>query len=210
MPGAVLTQPLPLHSLWDSDARSRHLASTIDSLYIVPLAHDVCTTCLRRPQARRGLAAAAAAGSACRRYQAHRRRHAAQARSPPASARRQLIVSPQESVLGIRCAVVPSESLRVCVQVRRVLYLVIIDSAGWSCAQLPHLPQDWAHPTPTLHRDLTLPLPHLSRTGPALVTSAPGLGSLLPHLHQDWAHPCHICAGTGLTPTDTERRLALV
>ena len=77
---------LPLHSLWDSDARSRH-----------------------------GLAAAAAAGSACRRYQAHRRRHAAQARSPPASARRELIVSPQESVLRIRCAVVPFEiAARVC------------------------------------------------------------------------------------------------
>jgi hypothetical protein len=137
---------LPLHSLWDSDARSRH-----------------------------GLAAAAAAGSACRRYQAHRRRHAAQARSPPASARRELIVSPQESVLGIRCAVVPSRSLRVCVRVRRVLYLVIIDSAGWSCAQLPHLPQDWAHPTPTSAPGLDAPL----------ATSSPGLGPPLSHLHQD-------------------------
>ena len=46
---------------------------------------------------------------------------------------------------------------------------------------LPHLRQDWAHPS------------HIcAGTGLTAPTSAPGLGSPLPHLRQDWAHPSHI------------------
>ena len=42
----------------------------------------------------------------------------------------------------------------------------------------------------SLRRDRGPPLPHRTGTGLAPATS-----------HRDWAHPCHICAGTGLTPT---------
>jgi hypothetical protein len=38
-------------------------------------------------------------------------------------------------------------------------------------------------------------------TGLARATSDSGMSSPLPHLHLDGAHPCHICAGTGLTPS---------
>ena len=44
--------------------------------------------------------------------------------------------------------------------------------------------------------------------------TAPGRSRLrrdwapLPHLHRDWAHPCHICVGTGLTPTAARLRRA--
>ncbi len=37
--------------------------------------------------------------------------------------------------------------------------------------------------------------------GSLLPKSAPGLGPPLPHLHRDQAHPCHICTGTGPTPS---------